>query len=139
MPWVSTDDDETENDDEEDDATKMNIAEEEEEENAKKVEEQNADEEQQGVPSVVEDYLGSSLPDAFKKVLQSHTEEFKKELSEKKDYKYVIEESVQANVINEVKNFLPKFLPKAIKDALEKTSLPFAQSFSPDQSAIKAT
>ncbi|GKE04766.1 hypothetical protein Tco_1396784, partial [Tanacetum coccineum] len=90
------------------------------------------------VPSLVEDYLGSSLPDAFKKVLQSHTEELKKELSEKKDYKYVIEEYVQANVINEVKNFLPKFLPKEIKDALEKTSLPFAQSSSPNQSAIKA-
>ncbi|GKB95350.1 hypothetical protein Tco_0981487 [Tanacetum coccineum] len=45
------------------------------------------------VPSVVEDYLGSSIPDAFKKVLQSHTEEPKKELSEKRDYKDVIEES----------------------------------------------
>ncbi|GJR60663.1 hypothetical protein Tco_1502825 [Tanacetum coccineum] len=45
------------------------------------------------VPSVVEDYLGSSIPDAFKKVLQSHTEEPKKELFEKRDYKDVIEES----------------------------------------------
>ncbi|GKA48174.1 hypothetical protein Tco_0741132 [Tanacetum coccineum] len=49
-----------------------------------------------------------------------------------------INKSVQANVINEVKNFLPKFLPKAVKDALEKTLLPFAQSSSPDQSEIKA-
>ncbi|GJU28012.1 hypothetical protein Tco_1166633, partial [Tanacetum coccineum] len=54
------------------------------------------------VPSVVEDYLGSSLPYALKKVLQSHTEELKKELSEKMDYMDVIEEYVQANVINEV-------------------------------------
>nr|GEY28849.1 hypothetical protein [Tanacetum cinerariifolium] len=60
------------------------------------------------VPSVVKDYLGSSLPGAFKKVLQSHTEELKKELSEKRNYKDVIKESVQANVINKVKNFLPK-------------------------------
>ncbi|GJU21670.1 hypothetical protein Tco_1155012 [Tanacetum coccineum] len=90
------------------------------------------------VPSVVKDYLQSSLPDAFKKVLQSHTEELKKELSEKSDYNDVTKEFVQANVINKVKNFLPKFLPKAIQDALEKTPLPFAQSSSPDQSAIKA-
>ncbi|GJV06775.1 hypothetical protein Tco_1344431 [Tanacetum coccineum] len=55
-----------------------------------------------------------------------------------RDYKDVTKESVQANVINKVKNFLPKFLPKAVKDALEKTPLPFAQSSSPDQSAIKA-
>ncbi|GKG15428.1 hypothetical protein Tco_0357751, partial [Tanacetum coccineum] len=60
------------------------------------------------VPSVVKEYLGSSLPDAFQKVLRSHTKELKKELSEKRDYKDVIEESVQANVINEVKNFQPK-------------------------------
>ncbi|GJR79675.1 hypothetical protein Tco_0150460 [Tanacetum coccineum] len=52
------------------------------------------------VPSVVKDYLGSSLPDALKKVLQSHTEELKKELSKKMDYKDVIEESVQANLFN---------------------------------------
>ncbi|GJW86292.1 hypothetical protein Tco_0161632 [Tanacetum coccineum] len=55
------------------------------------------------------------------KVLWSHTEELKKELSEKKDYKDVIEESVQANVINEVKNFLPKFLLQAVNEALQKT------------------
>ncbi|GJR02657.1 hypothetical protein Tco_0525641 [Tanacetum coccineum] len=47
------------------------------------------------VPSVVEDYLGSSLPDTLKNVLQSHTEDIKKELSEKRDYKDVIKESVQ--------------------------------------------
>ncbi|GJZ85586.1 hypothetical protein Tco_0650925 [Tanacetum coccineum] len=51
------------------------------------------------------------------------------------DYKDVIEESVQANVINDVKNLLPKFLPKAVSDfattviqstikkALEKTPI----------------
>ncbi|GKF38956.1 hypothetical protein Tco_0119017, partial [Tanacetum coccineum] len=88
-------------------------------------------------PSVVKDYLQSSLPDAFKKVLQSHTEELKKELSEKRDYKDATKESVQANVIDKVKKFLPKLLPKVVKDALEKTSLLFAQSSSPNQSAIK--
>ncbi|GJU43184.1 hypothetical protein Tco_1200450 [Tanacetum coccineum] len=72
------------------------------------------------VPSVVEDYLGSSLPDALK-VLQSHTEELKKEFSEKRDYKDVIEESVQANVVNEVNHILPKFILQAVKEALEKT------------------
>ncbi|GJW43475.1 hypothetical protein Tco_0072274 [Tanacetum coccineum] len=35
---------------------------------------------------------------------------------EKVDYKEIIKESVQANVINEVKNQLPKFLPKAVSD-----------------------
>ncbi|GJU28741.1 hypothetical protein Tco_1167362 [Tanacetum coccineum] len=50
------------------------------------------------VPSVVKEYLGSSLPDAFQKVLRSHTEELKKELSEEKDYRDIIEEFVQANV-----------------------------------------
>ncbi|GJZ58425.1 hypothetical protein Tco_0613919 [Tanacetum coccineum] len=90
------------------------------------------------VPSVVKEYLGSSLPDAFQKVLQSHTEELKNELFEKRDYKDIIEESVQANVINEVKNFLPKFLPQAVKEALEKTPPSLGQSSSQGQSAIKA-
>ncbi|GJV75181.1 hypothetical protein Tco_1506765 [Tanacetum coccineum] len=39
------------------------------------------------VPSVVKEYLGSSLPDAFQTVLQSHTKELKKERYEKRDYK----------------------------------------------------
>ncbi|GJR75848.1 retrovirus-related pol polyprotein from transposon TNT 1-94 [Tanacetum coccineum] len=90
------------------------------------------------VPSVAEDYLGSSLPDALKKVLQSHIEKLKKELSEKRDYKDVIEESIQANVINEVKNFLPKFLPQAVKEALEKTPPSLGQSSFQGQSAIQA-
>ncbi|GKC98775.1 hypothetical protein Tco_1169050 [Tanacetum coccineum] len=55
------------------------------------------------------------------KVLQSHTKELKKELFEKRGYRDIIEESVQANVINEVKNFLPKFLPQEINEALKKT------------------
>ncbi|GKC24436.1 hypothetical protein Tco_1026586 [Tanacetum coccineum] len=54
------------------------------------------------------------------------------------DYKDVIEESVQANVINEVKNFLPKFLPQAVKEALEKTPPSLGQSSFQDQSAIQA-
>ncbi|GJR97156.1 hypothetical protein Tco_0269330 [Tanacetum coccineum] len=62
------------------------------------------------------------------KVLQSHTEELKKELSEKRDYKDVIEEFVQANVINEVKIFPLKFLPQAVKEALEKTPYSLGQS-----------
>ncbi|GKB68277.1 hypothetical protein Tco_0929689 [Tanacetum coccineum] len=53
-------------------------------------------------------------------------------------YKEVIEESVQANVINKVKNLLPKFLPKVVSDfaipptqstlkkSLEKTPLVLA-------------
>ncbi|GKE42658.1 hypothetical protein Tco_1469942, partial [Tanacetum coccineum] len=44
------------------------------------------------VSSVVKEYLGSSLLDAFQKVLQSHTEELKKELFEIRDYKDVIKE-----------------------------------------------
>ncbi|GJU27618.1 hypothetical protein Tco_1166239 [Tanacetum coccineum] len=67
------------------------------------------------VPLVVKEYLGSSLPDAFQKVLRSHTKELKKELFEKRDYMDVIEESVQANVINEVKNFLPNNMEKGDK------------------------
>ncbi|GKD20459.1 hypothetical protein Tco_1222162 [Tanacetum coccineum] len=48
--------------------------------------------------------LGTSLPDAFQKVLQSHTKELKKEVSMKKEeYKDFIKESVQANVRNEIK------------------------------------
>ncbi|GJR79443.1 hypothetical protein Tco_0150228 [Tanacetum coccineum] len=68
----------------------------------------------------------------------SHTEELKKELFKKMDYKDVIEESVQTNVINEVKNFLPKFLPQAVKEALEKTPPSFGQSSSQCQFAIQA-
>ncbi|GJV79855.1 hypothetical protein Tco_1515725 [Tanacetum coccineum] len=66
------------------------------------------------------------------------------------NYKDIIEESVQANVINEVKNLLPKFLPKAvidfatlviqgtIKKALEKTLIVLAQSSSQAKSSLKA-
>ncbi|GJT68707.1 hypothetical protein Tco_1020187 [Tanacetum coccineum] len=56
------------------------------------------------------------------------------------DYKELIKESVQANIINKVKNQLPKFLPKAVSDrknALEKTPFPVAQSFSQAQSSLK--
>ncbi|GJX88746.1 hypothetical protein Tco_0340760 [Tanacetum coccineum] len=66
------------------------------------------------VPSVVKDYLGSSLPNAFKKVLQSHTKELKKELSEKRNYKDVV------------------------KEALKKTPSSLGQSSSQGQSAIQA-
>ncbi|GJY55544.1 hypothetical protein Tco_0454659 [Tanacetum coccineum] len=78
---------------------------------------------QQDVPNTQQEpfHAVKVLPYAFKKVLQSHTEELKKELFEKRNYKDVIEESVQANVFNEVNKFLPKFLPQAVKEALEKT------------------
>ncbi|GKE53204.1 hypothetical protein Tco_1488360, partial [Tanacetum coccineum] len=66
------------------------------------------------------EYLGSGFPDAFQKVLQSHTEELKKELSKKKDYKDIIEESVHAN------------------EALEKTPHSLGQSSSQGQSTIQA-
>ncbi|GJU10997.1 hypothetical protein Tco_1133393 [Tanacetum coccineum] len=67
------------------------------------------------------------------------------------DYKEMIEESVQANLINEVKNQLPKFLPNVvfylatpviqstINKALEKTLTTLAQSSSLAQSFLKAT
>ncbi|GKA49283.1 hypothetical protein Tco_0742241 [Tanacetum coccineum] len=82
------------------------------------------------IPSVVNAYIGSSLGDALQKD--------------------VIEESMQANVINEVKNLLPKFLPMALSDfatsviqsnvkkALEKTPIVLAQSSSQAQSSLKA-
>nr|GEX83288.1 hypothetical protein [Tanacetum cinerariifolium] len=66
------------------------------------------------------------------------------------EYKKMIEESMQANVINEVKSLLPKFLPKAVSDfatlviqrtinkALEKTPMTLAQSSSQAQSFLKA-
>ncbi|GJR16803.1 hypothetical protein Tco_0965330 [Tanacetum coccineum] len=67
------------------------------------------------VSSIVEKYLGSSLPDAFRKELQANNAELKKELSEL-NYKEVIEELVKAHVVSRVKKFLPQFLPKAVSD-----------------------
>ncbi|GKB49878.1 hypothetical protein Tco_0900631, partial [Tanacetum coccineum] len=67
------------------------------------------------------------------------------------DHSKAIEESVQANIINKVKNQLPKFLPKVasdvinpriesiVRDALQKNPTFLAQpSFTPSQSAYKA-
>ncbi|GJU71773.1 hypothetical protein Tco_1263178 [Tanacetum coccineum] len=85
------------------------------------------------------DHSTTILASIKSQVLQSHTEELKKELSEKRDYKDVIKESVQANIINKVKNFLPKFLSQAVKEELEKTPSSFGQSSSKGQSAIKAS
>ncbi|GJW65080.1 hypothetical protein Tco_0116964 [Tanacetum coccineum] len=61
------------------------------------------------VPSVVKEYLGSRLPGAFQKVLRSHTEELKKELSKRRDYKDVIEESYEIPYDNSdpVNRFVP--------------------------------
>ncbi|GJR32500.1 hypothetical protein Tco_1108732 [Tanacetum coccineum] len=67
------------------------------------------------LPSVVEQYLGTRLPDAFHKELQTHTANLKKELSEL-NYKEIIEESVKAQVVKEVNNILPQLLLKAVSD-----------------------
>ncbi|GJX61218.1 hypothetical protein Tco_0294118 [Tanacetum coccineum] len=95
-------------------------------------------------------FLGSSLGDALQKVLQKHMEELIQKYPQQVNYKEMIEESVQANIINEVKNQLPKFLPKVVSDfatlviqstvknALEKTPLPIAQSCSQAPSSLKA-
>ncbi|GJY06471.1 hypothetical protein Tco_0373525 [Tanacetum coccineum] len=68
----------------------------------------------------------------------------------KADHSKSIEESMQANVINEVKNQLPKFLPKVVSDfvnpriertvrnVLQKTLVFLAYSFStPGQSSSR--
>ncbi|GJY96446.1 copia protein [Tanacetum coccineum] len=117
------------------------------------------------VTSIVEKYLGSSLPNAFRKELQANNAALKKELSEL-NYKEVIEESVKANVsvkahamnediieesmkahvVNEVKNFLSQILTKAVsdfakpmlQDAIAKSLISLAQSSSSHQSAIEA-
>nr|GEV04802.1 hypothetical protein [Tanacetum cinerariifolium] len=90
-----------------------------------------------------------SLGDALQKVLQKHTEELIQKYPQQVNYKEITEESVEANIINEVKNQLPKFLPKAlsdfatlviqstVKNALEKTPLHVAQSSSQAQSSLK--
>ncbi|GJU45417.1 hypothetical protein Tco_1202683 [Tanacetum coccineum] len=67
------------------------------------------------VLSIVDKYLGSSLPNIFCKELQANNTALKKELSEL-NYKEVIEESVKAHVMKKVKNFLPQFLPKPVSD-----------------------
>ncbi|GJW12221.1 hypothetical protein Tco_1578048 [Tanacetum coccineum] len=102
------------------------------------------------IPSAMNAYLGTSLADALQKVLQRYTEELIQKYSPQASYKEVIEESVQANLINEVKNQLPQLLPKAVsnftspviqsnvKNALKNTSLLVAQSSSQAQSPLKA-
>nr|GEU80659.1 retrovirus-related Pol polyprotein from transposon TNT 1-94 [Tanacetum cinerariifolium] len=89
------------------------------------------------------------LGDSLQKMLQKHTKELKQQYPQHVKYKDAIDESVQANVINEVKNLLPKYLPKAIfyfatlviqctiKKSLEKTLIVFAQSSSQGQSSLK--
>ncbi|GJT92339.1 hypothetical protein Tco_1081184 [Tanacetum coccineum] len=90
------------------------------------------------------------LGDALQKVLQKQTKELIQKYPQQVNYKEMIEESVQANIINEVNNQLLKFLPKVVSDfatpviqctvknALEKTPLPVAQSSSQAQSSLKA-
>ncbi|GKA12715.1 hypothetical protein Tco_0692261 [Tanacetum coccineum] len=68
------------------------------------------------IPSAVNAYLRSSLRDVLQKFLQKHSKEPKQQYSQQVDYKDVIEESVHANVINEVKNLLPKFLLKEVSN-----------------------
>ncbi|GJV98913.1 hypothetical protein Tco_1554165 [Tanacetum coccineum] len=101
------------------------------------------------MPSAVHVFIGSSLGNELHKVLQRHTEELIQKYPQQIDYKEMIEESVQANLINKVKNQLPTLLPKAISDfialviqstvknALEKTSLLAAQYSSQTQPSIK--
>ncbi|GJZ65165.1 hypothetical protein Tco_0621861 [Tanacetum coccineum] len=112
------------------------------------------------VPSIVDKYLGSSLPNSIPNELQANNAVLKKELSEL-NYKEVIkesvkahvavnedviEESVKAHVVNEDNNFLPQFLPKAVskfskpmlQDAIAKSPIPLAQSSSSHQLAIQA-
>ncbi|GJT88516.1 hypothetical protein Tco_1070233 [Tanacetum coccineum] len=119
--WQSTDDEEFENDDEEDESDEDKSI------DIKKTDDERTNTDDEDTPL-----------DAFQKVLRSHTKECKKEHSKKKDYKDIIEESIQANVINEVKNFLLKFLPHAVKEALEKTPPSLGQSSFQGQSTIKA-
>ncbi|GJW56233.1 hypothetical protein Tco_0102964 [Tanacetum coccineum] len=167
IPWKSTDDDESE-DDEEDESdddknidiektddertdtdvedqvkgvAEMNIAEEVEEENTERfINSPNAS--LIGtIPENAEAEINSLLDIQIQQDdphIQQEPFHVVKELSEKRDYKDVIEESVQANVINQVKNFLPKFLPHAVKEALEKTPPSLGHSSSQGQSAIQA-
>nr|GEW02297.1 hypothetical protein [Tanacetum cinerariifolium] len=67
------------------------------------------------VPSIVDKYFGSSLPDACCKEFLANNAALKKELSEL-NCKEVIKESVKAHVVKEFKNFLPQSLPKAVSD-----------------------
>nr|GEU34479.1 retrovirus-related Pol polyprotein from transposon TNT 1-94 [Tanacetum cinerariifolium] len=137
IPWVSTDDDESTNDDEEDDAS-IDIGKTDDERTDADVEDQDdeelkADEEQKGDDQAGDEQVVVPVSTIKKRrplcfnpppfILSlptlSHTKELKKELFEKRNYKDVIEESVQANVINEVKKFLPKFLPQTVKKDLK--------------------
>ncbi|GJY75986.1 retrovirus-related pol polyprotein from transposon TNT 1-94 [Tanacetum coccineum] len=68
------------------------------------------------IPLAVNAYLRTSLGDALQKVLQRHTEELIQKYPPQASYKEMIEEFVQANLINEVKNQLPQLLPKAVSD-----------------------
>ncbi|GJT75207.1 hypothetical protein Tco_1041932, partial [Tanacetum coccineum] len=58
------------------------------------------------MPSAVHAFLGSSLGDELHKVIQKHTKELIQKYPQQVDYKEIIEELVQANLINEVKNQL---------------------------------
>nr|GFC99868.1 hypothetical protein [Tanacetum cinerariifolium] len=66
------------------------------------------------IPSAVHVFLGSSLGDKLHKVLQRHTKELIQKYPQQIDYKEMIKESMQANLINEIKNQLPTLLPKAV-------------------------
>ncbi|GJT85050.1 hypothetical protein Tco_1066767 [Tanacetum coccineum] len=70
---------------------------------------------QSQVPLIVNKYLGTTLPDQFRKVLRANNVKLKRELSEL-DYRKVIDEPIKIHVVNEVQNFLPQFLPKAVSD-----------------------
>ncbi|GJT76493.1 hypothetical protein Tco_1043218 [Tanacetum coccineum] len=95
------------------------------------------------LPAIIErEYVLEKDVQELKEVLQKHTEQLIKQYPQQVNYKDVIEELVQANVINKVKNLLLNFLPKAVSDfatsviqstikkALEKTPTILAQSSS---------
>ncbi|GJZ20982.1 hypothetical protein Tco_0558021 [Tanacetum coccineum] len=82
------------------------------------------------VPSIVKDSLGSNIGDELQKVLQSHTEGFKKELIVKKaEYKEFIDESVTNEAMNQLSKILPNavfnfttlVIPSIVKETLGQT------------------
>ncbi|GJZ66927.1 hypothetical protein Tco_0630167 [Tanacetum coccineum] len=95
--------------------------------------------------------ITTTIPDPLSVVLQRLSDiERKFESWTKVDHSEAIEESVQANIINEVKNQLPKFLPKAasdfvnpriesiVRDVFQKNLAFLAQSsFTPAQPTFK--
>nr|GEV27245.1 integrase, catalytic region, zinc finger, CCHC-type, peptidase aspartic, catalytic [Tanacetum cinerariifolium] len=152
IPWTDTD-----VEDHVKGVAEMNIVEEVEEENTERLEEQKDDEklkageEQKGddqvdVPHIEQEPFHVVKVSVIPKTIQQPpltspappllaTEIPSTQVSNSKarDYKDAIEESVQANFVNEVKNILLNFLPKTVKEALEKTLHSLGQSSSQEK------